>query len=299
LGEHVTQKGSLVAPDRLRFDFSHFEPVSAEQLNEIEQLVNAEIRANVDVETRVSSMDEAIEAGALALFGEKYGESVRVLTMGGFSVELCGGTHVGRVGDIGLFKILSEAGIASGVRRIEAVTGAGALAYVGETEKRLADVARLVKGDPASVGDKVHQLIDRNRRLEKELDQLRARLASGQGTDLVSQAVQLDGLKVLAARLDGADAKALRDAVDQLKNKLGSAAVVLGTVDEDKVRLVAGVTKDQIGRVKAGDLVNAVAERVGGRGGGRPDMAQAGGSNPDGLDDALASVEDWVRAQLG
>jgi alanyl-tRNA synthetase len=299
LGEHVTQKGSLVAPDRLRFDFSHFEPVSAEQLNEIEQLVNAEIRVNVDVETRVSSMDEAIEAGALALFGEKYGESVRVLTMGGFSVELCGGTHVGRVGDIGLFKILSEAGIASGVRRIEAVTGAGALAYVGETEKRLADVARLVKGDPASVGDKVHQLIDRNRRLEKELDQLRARLASGQGTDLVSQAVQLDGLKVLAARLDGADAKALRDAVDQLKNKLGSAAVVLGTVDEDKVRLVAGVTKDQIGRVKAGDLVNAVAERVGGRGGGRPDMAQAGGSNPDGLDDALASVEDWVRAQLG
>jgi alanyl-tRNA synthetase len=299
LGGHVTQKGSLVAPERLRFDFSHFEPVSPIQLDEIERMVNAEVRANVSVETDVTDMDSAVEAGAMALFGEKYGETVRVLSMGAFSVELCGGTHVDRVGDIGLFKIVSETGIASGIRRIEAVTGAKALEYIGETEKNLNDVARLVKGDRATVEDKVRQLLDRNRRLEKELDQTRARLASGQGSDLASQAVEIDGLKVLAARVDGADAKALRDAVDQLKNKLHSAAVVLGTVDEGAVRLVAGVTKNQTNRVKAGDLVNAVAQQVGGRGGGRPDMAQAGGSNPDALDAALASVEGWVRTHLG
>ncbi len=299
LGEHVKQKGSLVAPDRLRFDFSHYEPLSAKQLREIERLVNEQIRRNDPVDVRLMSMDEAMHAGALALFGEKYGDEVRVLRMGDFSTELCGGTHVSRTGDIGLFKVVSESGVAAGVRRIEALTGEGALEWMDDTEQRLAEVARQLRGDRDSVGDKVRQLADRSRRLEKEVEQLRARLASGQGTDLASSAIDVEGIKVVAARVDGADSKALRDAVDRLKSKLGSAAIVLATVDADsKVRLVAGVTKDRMQQVKAGALVNVVAEQVGGRGGGRPDMAQAGGNDPSRLDTALSAVPDWVRSQL-
>ncbi len=298
LGDHVQQKGSLVDPERLRFDFSHFQPLSAEELEKIESLVNEQIRANAEVETRIMAIDQAMAAGAMALFGEKYGDQVRVLSIGEFSVELCGGTHVNRAGDIGLFKIISEAGIASGVRRIEAVTGVGALDYVAETEKNLSDVASLVKaaGDDAAV--KVGQLLERNRRLEKELDSLKAKLASSQGNDLASQVQEVDGVKVLAARLEGADAKSLRDTVDQLKNKLGAAAVILGTVTDGKVALVAGVTKTETKRLKAGELVNHVARQIGGRGGGRPDMAQAGGSQPENLDIALASVFDWVRQKI-
>jgi len=299
LGEHVTQKGSLVDADRLRFDFSHFEPLSPEQLQTIENLVNEQIRQNHPVETSVMSPDEAVAAGALALFGEKYGDAVRVLRMGDFSMELCGGTHVNRTGDIGLFKIISEGGVAAGVRRIEAVTGQRALDWVEQNETRLDDVAELVKGSRDNLNDKVRQLVERNRSLEKELEQLKAKLASSQGSDLASQAQEINGLKVLAARLDGADPKSLRDTVDQLKNKLGSSAVVLATVSGDKVSLVAGVSKDSTDKLKAGELVNMVAQQVGGKGGGRPDMAQAGGTQPESLEAALASVPDWVRSQLG
>jgi len=299
LGKHVTQKGSLVAPERLRFDFSHFEPVTGEQLQQIEDLVNAHIRRNEPVEVRVMAMDEALEVGALALFGEKYGERVRVLSMGEVSTELCGGTHVSRTGDIGLLKIVSESGIASGVRRLEAVTGEGALNWVRATEQRLLEVARVVKGDRENVEDKVRQLAERARRQEREIEQLRARLASGQGTDLAGSAIDVKGVKVVAARIDGADAKALREAVDQLKSKLGSAAIVLAAVDQDsKIRLVAGVTKDYMTQMTAGELVNVVAEQVGGRGGGRPDLAQAGGSDPSRLEGALNAVPDWVRSRL-
>ncbi len=298
LGEHVTQKGSLVAPERLRFDFSHFEPLTAGQLEQIEAVVNASIRANLPVEVRVMTMDEARAAGAIALFGEKYGDQVRVLRMGDFSIELCGGTHVARTGDIGLFKIVSEGGVASGVRRVEALTGAAAVAYVGETEKSLAVVGSLLKGSRENVADKVRQVLERNRQLDKELQKLRSQLASGQGADLAAAAIDVLGVNVLAARIDGADAKALREAVDRLKNQLHSAAVVLASVDQGKVRLVAGVTNDQTTHLQAGDLANAVAEQIGGRGGGRADMAQAGGSDPGGLDAALASVPDWVRNRL-
>jgi len=299
LGEHVQQKGSLVGPDRLRFDFAHYEPVTAAQLTEIENLVNAEIRANAAAETRVMTIEDAMASGAMALFGEKYGADVRVLSIGDFSVELCGGTHVRHAGDIGLLKIVSETGIASGVRRIEAVTGEHALQWVAANEQRLQRISELVKGSREDVDEKVSQVLEKNRALEKELQQLKGKLASSQGTDLVSQAVDVEGIKVLAARLDGADNKLLRDTLDQLKNKLGSAAVVLGTVSGDKVSLVAGVTKDTTARIRAGDLVNAVALRVGGKGGGRPDMAQAGGTRPEHLDAALQSVADWVRGQLG
>jgi len=299
LGEHVQQKGSLVDAERLRFDFVHFEPITDEQLRAIEALVNARIRHNDAVQTEVMAVDEAMAAGAMALFGEKYGDRVRVLSMGDFSIELCGGTHVGRTGDIGLFKIVAESGVAAGVRRIEAVTGARALGWVEEGESRLAEVAELVKGARDNVDERVRQLIERSRRLEKELEQLKAKLASSQGADLAAQAVEVGGIQVLAARLDGADVKALRETVDQLKSKLGSAAVVLGASAGEKVTLIAGVTKDQTGRIKAGDLVNAVAAHVGGRGGGRPDMAQAGGDNPAALDGALAGVADWVRENLG
>ena len=298
LGEHVQQKGSLVDPERLRFDFSHFQPVTRDELQRIEARVNEQIRVNNDVETRVMPVDQAMEAGAMALFGEKYGDEVRVLSIGAFSVELCGGTHVNRAGDIGLFKIISEAGIASGVRRIEAVTGTGALDYIGETEKNLAEVADLVKGGRDDVAVKIGQLLDRNRKLEKELEALKARLASSQGSDLASEAVEIDGIKVLAAHLEGADGKGLRETVDQLKNKLGAAAVILAAVDGKKVSLVAGVTKAETSRVKAGEMVNHVASQIGGKGGGRPDMAQAGGSQPENLQAALASVEDWVKQQL-
>ncbi len=298
LGTHVQQKGSLVNAERLRFDFAHSEAVKPDQLARIEHMVNEQIRLNNAVETRIMEMDDAVKAGAMALFGEKYGAKVRVLSMGEFSVELCGGTHVGRVGDIGLFKIISESGIASGVRRIEAVTGQCALDYIGETEKSLNTIAQLVKGSAQDVEAKVSQLVERARKLEKELDQLKGKLASAQGSDLASGAVDIAGLKLLVARLDGIDPKALRDTVDQLKNKLGSAAILLATVAEGKVSLIAGVTKDQVGRIKAGDLVNCVAEKVGGRGGGRPDMAQAGGTQPEDLDAALADVANWVKAQL-
>jgi len=298
LGEHVQQKGSLVGPDRLRFDFTHFEPLTEDELARIEELVNAQIRANAPAETRIMDIDAALEAGAMALFGEKYGDKVRVLSLGDFSVELCGGTHVSRAGDIGLFKIVSEGGVAAGVRRIEAVTGDRALAHVRAREQALREAAGLLRGSPDDVPDKVAQLVERSRALEKELEQLKAKLASARGSDLASQAVEIDGIKVLAARLDGADPKSLRDTIDQLRNKLGSSAIVLATVKDGKVALAAGVSKDQTGRIQAGALVNAVARQVGGKGGGRPDMAQAGGSEPEHLDAALASVPDWVRSQL-
>jgi alanyl-tRNA synthetase len=298
LGEHVQQKGSLVDPERLRFDFSHFEPLSSQQVQDIETLVNEQIRANACVDTRVMPVDQAMQMGAMALFGEKYGDQVRVLSIGDFSVELCGGTHVSRAGDIGLFKIVSETGIAAGVRRIEAVTGGAALNYVEAAEKRLGQIAGLVKTGRDEVAAKVTQLLERNRKLEKELETLKAKLASSQGSDLASQAQEIGGIKVLAARLEGADARILRDTVDQLKNKLGAAAVILAAVRDGKVSLVAGVTKTETGRIKAGELVNHVATQVGGKGGGRPDLAQAGGSAPDKLDAALASVGDWVAVQI-
>ena len=298
LGDHVQQKGSLVDPERLRFDFSHFQPLSADELHKIETLVNDQIRANAKVETRIMPIDQAMEAGAMALFGEKYGDEVRVLSMGEFSVELCGGTHARRAGDIGVFKIISETGTASGVRRIEAVTGAGALDYIGETEKNLGEVANLVKAGREETTAKVSQLLERNRKLEKELDALKAKLANSQGSDLAGQAQDVAGIMVLAARLEGADAKSLRETVDQLKNKLGAAAVVLAAVSDGKVALVGGVTKAETKRLKAGELVNHVASQIGGRGGGRPDMAQAGGNQPENLDAALASVADWVKQQI-
>jgi alanyl-tRNA synthetase len=298
LGTHVTQKGSLVDPQRLRFDFSHFEPLTPEQLDAIERLVNAQIRGNVAVDTTIMAPDEAIAAGAMALFGEKYGDKVRVLRMGEFSTELCGGTHVGRVGDIGLFKIVAEGGVAAGVRRIEAVAGERALDYIASLQDRARQTAQLVKGDRDNFPDKVRQLVERARQLEKEVEQLKGRLASGQGADLLGQSVDVDGIKVLAARLDGVDAKTLREAVDRYKDQLKAAAVVLATVEDGKVRLVAGVTPAETGRIKAGELVNMVARQVGGKGGGRPDMAQAGGTDPAKLDYALRAVPDWVRAQL-
>ncbi|MGB5438923.1 MAG: DHHA1 domain-containing protein, partial [Gammaproteobacteria bacterium] len=294
-GDHVQQKGSLVDPERLRFDFAHYEPLSAEQIAGIEHLVNQQIRANAAAQTRVMSIDDAMASGAVALFGEKYGEQVRVLSIGEFSVELCGGTHVEHAGDIGLLKIISETGIASGVRRIEAVTGEAALQWLSANEQRLQRIAELLKGSREDVDEKVVQLLEKQRLLEKELRQLKGKMASSQGSDLASQAVDIKGIKVLAARLDGADTQVLRETLDQLKNKLGAAAVVLAAVDGDKVTLVAGVTREQTATVKAGALVNFVAAQVGGKGGGRPDMAQAGGNQPEHLDAALASVAGWVE----
>jgi len=300
LGTHVTQKGSLVAPDRLRFDFSHYQAVTPQELNEIERLVNAQIRENAPAEIDVMPFDRAVAAGAMALFGEKYESDVRVLRVGDFSMELCGGTHVKRAGDIGFFKIVGESGIAAGVRRIEALTGEGAVAWTESSDALLRDVGGLVRAGREDLKDKVEQLIERSKRLEKEVQQLKGRLASGQGGDLSSAAREINGVKVLATRVDGADARALRDAVDQLKNKLKSAVIVLASVEAtDKVLLVAGVTQDQTDRIKAGELIGSVAQQVGGRGGGRADMAQAGGTNPAALDAALASVESWVRARLG
>ncbi len=299
LGGHVQQKGSLVAPDRLRFDFSHSEPVSPDQLKAVEAIVNEQVLANSPVEIAEMSYDAAIEKGAMALFGEKYGSEVRVLSMGGdYSVELCGGTHVDRTGDIGLFRITGETGIAAGVRRIEAVTGPGALAWTMAADEALSRVASLVKGSRADAADKVSALIDENKRLGRELAQVQENLAANQGSDLASEAVEVAGIKVLAARVEG-DPKALMGTLDTLKSKLGSAAIVLGHVDGGKVSLIAGVSKDLTDRLKAPDLVNAVAARVGGKGGGRPDMARAGGGDkPEALPDALASVAEWVREQL-
>jgi len=296
LGEHVQQKGSLVAPDRLRFDFSHFEPVTPKQLEEIEALVNEQVRMNYDADIRVLPYEEAIAAGALAFFGDKYGDKVRVLKLGDFSTELCGGTHVGRSGDIGLFKIVSESGVAAGVRRIEAVTGQGAIDLVNANEAVLREVAGLVRANKDDVPARVAQLLERTRSLERELDRLRRQLASGGGRDLLKEAQVVNGIKVLAARLDGADAKALRDTADQLKSKLGSGVVVLGAVEGDKVFLVASVTQDLAGRLKAGEIIKPVAELVGGRGGGRPDFAQAGGTKPDQVDAALALVPGLIAA---
>jgi alanyl-tRNA synthetase len=299
LGTHVVQKGSLVAPDRLRFDFSHYQPVTPEALAEIERLVNAEIRANAAAETRLMPYEDAIAAGAMALFGEKYDDEVRVLRLGEFSTELCGGTHVRHAGDIGFFKIVSETGVAAGVRRIEAVTGQGALDFTAATDQVLREIGSLVKAGRDDVEDRVRQLVDRARRLEKEVAQLKSKLASGQGTDLTSGAIDVAGVKVVATRIDGADAAALRTAVDQLKDKLKSAAIVLASAESaNKVLIIAGVTRDQTSRLKAGELVNAVAQQIGGRGGGRPDLAQAGGTDAARLDEALASVEPWVRARL-
>ncbi|QGU32630.1 alanine--tRNA ligase [Thermochromatium tepidum] len=298
LGPHVQQKGSLVGPERLRFDFSHFEPVSREQILTIERLVNREIRANHLVETRIMSLEDAKASGAMALFGEKYADQVRVLRMGDFSTELCGGTHVKSVGDIGLFKIISESGIAAGVRRIEALTGAAALEWVETDEERLLRIAALLKGGREDIDERVTQLIERTRRLEKELDQIKAKVAGAAGQDLAAQAIDIQGVKTLAARLDGADPKSLRVTLDQLKDRLGSAVVVLATESDGKVSLVAGVTKDLTDRLKAGDLIREVAEKVGGKGGGRPDMAQAGGNDPSGLPAALELVPDWVAARL-
>jgi len=298
LGEHVTQKGSLVDATRLRFDFSHFEPITKAQLLEIERLVNSQIRSNVDVETQITDQETAIANGAMALFGEKYGDKVRVLKMGDFSTELCGGTHVTRIGDMGLMKILSETGIASGVRRIEAVAGEGALSWVEENDQRLQEISHIVKGNRDSAIDKIVQLQEKNKLLEKELEQLKGQLAKAASGDLISQAVQVDGVNVLAANIAGSDSKTLRDLVDQLKDKLGDAAIVLSTVQDNKVTLIAGVSKSQTSRIKAGELVNSVALQVGGKGGGRPDMAQAGGDNPGALDSALESVPSWVAAKL-
>jgi alanyl-tRNA synthetase len=298
LGDHVEQKGSLVAPDRTRFDFSHFQPVSEQELAAIETLVNDQIRLNATGDSAIMSYDDAVASGAMALFGEKYGDQVRVMRFGNFSVELCGGTHVDRVGDIGLLKVISETGIASGVRRIEALTGEGALAHIRAEEDQLDEVAALVKSGRQDAVGKVRSLVERNRELEKEVDALRSRMASSAGDDLVSQALEMDGIKVVAARLDNVNPKELRDTVDKLKDKLGAAAIVLAAVTGQKVHLVAGVTEAETGRIRAGDLVNQVATQVGGRGGGRPDLAQAGGNDPSHLTAALKSVPDWVKQQL-
>jgi len=298
LGDHVQQRGSLVEPGRLRFDFSHPEPLTPGQLRDIERLVNRWILRNDPVTSEVMPFEAARDAGALAFFGDKYGDLVRVLTVGDYSKELCGGTHVRRGGDIGLFKIVSETGIASGVRRIEALTGEGALDWLGRTEDRFGRVVSLVRSDEDSVEERIGQLVEHNRELERQLERLKGRLASSQGDDLLARAVDVDGMKVLAARLEGADPKSLRETVDRLKSKLGSAVVVLAAVDGEKVSLVAGVTRDGVERVPAGPLANYVAEQVGGRGGGRPDMAQAGGNDPSRIDEALGSVTGWVRSRL-
>ena len=301
LGEHVSQKGSLVDPDKLRFDFSHFEPVTEEQLREIERQVNEQILSNTPVQTDLMDMEAAKEKGAMALFGEKYGDTVRVLSMGSedYSVELCGGTHVARTGDIGLFRVTSESGISAGVRRIEAVTGFGALRWITETEETLDRVGKLVRGNRDSVVDKVQAVIDRSRQLEKEVEQLKGKLASSAGADLAGSAVDVKGLKVVAAQLDGADRKSLMETADQLKNKLGEGVVVLASVEDGKITLVAGVTKSATSRIKAGDLMKHLASQVDGKGGGRPDMAQGGGNNPEALPGALEGVARWVEENAG
>ncbi|TLX60443.1 alanine--tRNA ligase [Stutzerimonas nosocomialis] len=299
LGEHVAQKGSLVDSQRLRFDFSHFEAITPAQIRALEDRVNEEIRRNTAVEIEETDIDTAKAKGAMALFGEKYGDQVRVLTMGGgFSVELCGGTHVSRTGDIGLFKITSEGGVAAGVRRIEAVTGAAALAYLNSAEEQLKEAAQLVKGSRDTLLDKLSGVLERNRQLEKELEQLKAKAASAAGDDLAGSAIEIKGVKVLAARLDGQDGKVLLALVDQLKNKLGRALILLGSELDGKVVLVAGVTADLAGQLKAGELMKQAAAAVGGKGGGRPDMAQGGGTEPAKLDAALALASAYVEQSL-
>ncbi len=297
LGTHVQQKGSLVCADYLRFDFSHTEGVTAEQISQIEALVNGQILANSTVATEVTDIDTAKAKGAMALFGEKYGDTVRVLSMGtdNFSVELCGGTHVSRTGDIGLLKITSEGGVAAGIRRIEAKTGSGALAWLAEGEQALAHIGQLVKGSRQAVADKVQQLAERNRDLEKEIERLKAKLASSASNDLLSQVQDINGVKLLAVKLEGADSKSLRTTLDQLKNKLASGVILLATVEGDKVTVIAGVTADLTSRFKAGDLVQHISTQLGGKGGGRPDMAQGGGTNVAALPQALNSVSLWLQ----
>ncbi|MEX1198453.1 MAG: alanine--tRNA ligase [Pseudohongiellaceae bacterium] len=298
LGDHVTQKGSLVSAERLRFDFSHNAAISEDEAAAIEELVNEQILANHEVSKELMSMDEAMDQGALALFGEKYGDEVRVVTMGDFSTELCGGTHVQRTGDIGLFKLVGESGVAAGVRRVEALTGQGALAYVRREETTLRAVCQALKSGADNVVERARQTVETNRRLERELEQARMKLASAAGTDITAGAVDVNGVKLLTRQVEGFNSKTLRDTVDQLKNKLGSGVVVLANVDGGKVSLVAGVTKDLTDRVRAGDLVNAVATQVGGKGGGRPDMAMAGGSDAAALPGALESVHEWLESRL-
>ncbi|WP_394167363.1 alanine--tRNA ligase [Photobacterium piscicola] len=298
LGDHVAQKGSLVKADSLRFDFSNLEAVKPEQLRAVENMVNEQIRANHSIDTNIMDIDAAKAKGAMALFGEKYDDEVRVLSMGDFSTELCGGVHANRTGDIGLFKILSESGIAAGIRRIEAVTGVGAIAAMHTEDMMLAKTARLVKSDVASVVSKVDALVSHSKQLEKEIQQLKDKLAAQEGASLINKAQEINGVKVLIAKLDGADNKALRGMVDELKNQLGSGVVLLGNVSEGKVGLIAGVTKDLIGKVKAGELVNLVALQVGGKGGGRPDMAQAGGTDAAALPAALETVAPWLADKL-
>ncbi len=299
LGIHVAQKGSLVDAQRTRFDFSHTQPVTPDEIRRIEAIVNREIRRNVPVEARLMKYDEAIKAGAMALFGEKYGDEVRVIGMGGFSTELCGGTHVKRSGDIGYFKIVSESGVAAGIRRIEAVTADGAVAFAQEQEQQIGEIAAMLKAPAHEVTAKIAQIVDSVKALEKELGRMKAKLASAQGDDLGASALDVKGVKVVAARLEGADAKALRETVDKLKDKLKSAVIVLGSVEgADKVSIIAGVTADLTARVKAGEIVATIAAQVGGKGGGRPDMAQGGGTQPAQLDGALGSVAGWVEQRL-
>jgi alanyl-tRNA synthetase len=297
LGGHVQQKGSLVDEDKTRFDFSHNAPVTAEEIRRVEAIVNAEVLRNEPTTARVMPIDDAQKLGATMLFGEKYGDEVRVLDIGS-SRELCGGTHVARTGDIGLFRITSEGGVAAGIRRVEAIAGSVAIAYAQQESDRLARVADALKAQPAEVEAKLGQALENARALEKELARLKVKMATSQGQDLASTAVDVKGVKVLAANLEGADAKTLRDTLDKLKDKLKSSAIVLASSEGEKVSLIAGVTQDLISRVKAGELVNFVASQVGGKGGGRPDMAQAGGTDSKALPKALASVQDWVAERL-
>jgi alanyl-tRNA synthetase len=297
LGAHVQQKGSLVDADKTRFDFAHNAPVSDDEIRRVEAIVNAEILRNTEAQARVMPIDEAQKVGAMMLFGEKYGDEVRVLDIGS-SRELCGGTHVARTGDIGFFKIVAEAGVAAGIRRVEAVTGDNALAWVQAQEAQIAAAAAALKTPVAEIEARIAQVLESAKATEKELARLKAKLAASAGDDLAGSAVDVKGAKVLAAMQDGADAKALRETLDKLKDKLGSAAIVLGSAVDGKVTLIAGVTADLTGRVKAGELVNHVAQQVGGKGGGRPDMAQAGGTDAAGLPQALASVRAWVEQRL-
>src|SRR5581483_10244600 len=297
LGGHVQQKGSLVDPDKTRFDFSHNAPLTDDEIRRVEQIVNQEILRNDPTEARVMAYDEAIKHGAMALFGEKYGDEVRVLSIG-TSRELCGGTHVARTGDIGLFKIVSEGGVAAGIRRVEAITGDNALAWVQAQEAKLNAAASALKSPVGEIESRIAQLMESAKATERELGRLKAKLASAQGEDLASSAQEVKGVKVLAASLDGADVKTLRETLDKLKDKLQTAAIVLGAVSDGKVTLIAGVTPDLTGKVKAGELVNHVAKQVGGKGGGRPDMAQAGGTDPARLPAALASVASWVGERI-
>ncbi|OCA64799.1 alanine--tRNA ligase [Aeromonas piscicola] len=298
LGDHVTQKGSLVGAERMRFDFSHFEGLTMATIRRVEELVNAQIRANHDVNTQVMDLETAKSAGAMALFGEKYEDDVRVVRMGDYSTELCGGTHAKRTGDIGFFKIIAESGIAAGVRRIEAVTGKGAIDFMHQLGEQIEEAAALVKGDQFSIADKVRQMLDKSKMMERELEQLKAKLAAQAGSDLLSQVIEINGRKVLIAALEGADPKSLRGMLDELKNQMKSGVVLLATSSDDKVNLIAGVTSDLTGKVKAGELVNLVAQQVGGKGGGRPDMAQAGGTQPEAVPAALQSVHSWLEERL-